>query len=70
MRRFPTETHFEEEPMRLSAPRKPIWTVAVVAGCLGLLGGLGVVPLLAPFAFWLLTIAFVLLTLATLLKGL
>ncbi|HEY0783833.1 MAG TPA: hypothetical protein VGE98_15345 [Thermoanaerobaculia bacterium] len=56
--------------MRLSAPRKPIWTVSVVAGCLGLVGGLGVVPLLAPYAFWLLALAFVLLTLATLFKGL
>jgi hypothetical protein len=55
--------------MRLSAPNQTIWVIAVVLGVLGIVANLGVVPPLAAYAFWLVTIGFVLLVLATLLKG-
>lgn len=55
--------------MKLSAPTQAVWLIAVILGILGILAFLGVVPPLAAYAFWLVTIAFVMLALATLLKG-
>jgi len=55
--------------MKLSAPNQTIWLIAVILGVLGILAQLGVIPPLAAYAFWLVTIAFALLALATLLKG-
>mgnify|MGYP001028752376 CR=1 FL=1 len=58
--------------MKLSAPKAPTWWIAVVLGVLGILLHLGVFTIagLSGYAFWLVAIAFVLLVLATLLKGL
>ncbi len=56
--------------MKLSAPTQPIWIIAVVLGIAGILARLGVIAALAPHAFWLVCAAFVMLTLATMLKGL
>jgi hypothetical protein len=56
--------------MRLSAPNQIVWVIALVLGVLGIIAYLGVVPPLAAYAFWLVAIGFVLLVLATLLKGL
>jgi hypothetical protein len=55
--------------MRLSAPNQVVWVIAVVLGVLGIVAYLGVIPPLAAYAFWLVTIGFVLLVFATLLKG-
>lgn len=55
--------------MKLSAPNQTLWLIAVILGVLGILAFLGVIPPLATYAFWLVTIAFVLLLLGTLLKG-
>lgn len=56
--------------MRLSAPNQTVWIIAVVLGVLGIVAYLGVLPPLAPYAFWLVVIGFVLLVLATVMKGL
>lgn len=56
--------------MKLSAPKRWAWWVAVIAGVLGILGNLGIVPFFSPYAFLLVAVGFVLLALATLLKGL
>lgn len=56
--------------MKLSAPTQALWLIAVVLGVLGLLGYFGIVPQLAAYAFGLEAIAFGLLTLGTLFKGL
>jgi 4-hydroxybenzoate polyprenyltransferase len=56
--------------MRLSRPKNVTWWIAVILGALGLLGKLGVVAVLDPYAFWLVFVAFALLVLATLLKDL
>ncbi len=56
--------------MRLSAPKTLVWLIAVILGVLGIIGGLiGSLPIISAYAFWLVTGGFVLLALATLLKG-
>jgi hypothetical protein len=56
--------------MKLSAPQKVTWWIALVVGVVGIIAHLVTVPILSGLAFWLLAAAFVLLVLATLLKGL
>lgn len=56
--------------MKLSAPKNITFYIALIIAVLGLLGKFGVLAFLAPYAFWLVLVAFVLLALATLLKGL
>lgn len=56
--------------MTLSAPKKITWLIALVLGVLGLLGSYGIVTALAGYSFWLVTIAWAILILATLLKDL
>lgn len=58
--------------MKLSAPKTVVWLIAVIVALIGILSGIGIVtiPVLTPHAFWLVSGAFVLLALATLLKGL
>jgi hypothetical protein len=57
--------------MKLSAPHRVVWIVAVVLGVLGLLGKFGVLStaVVAGNAFWLVTIGFALLAFATAVKG-
>lgn len=56
--------------MRLSAPKKVTWIVAVVLGALGVLGVFAAIPVVSANAFWFVVVGFVLLALATLLGGL
>ena len=56
--------------MRLSAPKQITWIISLVLGILALLGFLAVIPALGGYAFWLMTIAWVILVLATLMDGL
>lgn len=56
--------------MRLSAPKIVTWWIAIALGAIGLLGGLGIVPEIGIYAFWLVTAGLVLLVLATALKDL
>lgn len=56
--------------MKLRAPKNITFIIAVVVAILGLLGNLGVIAALAPYAFWLVIAAFVLLALGNLLSGL
>jgi len=55
--------------MRLSAPQKSTWWIALVVGAIGIVAHLVTIPVLSGFAFWLVAAAFVLLILATYLKG-
>jgi hypothetical protein len=55
--------------MRLSAPNQIVWVIAVVLGVLGIVAYLGILTPLVPYAFWLVAIGFILLAVATLLKG-
>lgn len=56
--------------MRLTPPSFPIFFIAVLAGGAGLATRLGYLPLLAPFAFWLVAFGFVLLVLGSVFRGL
>ncbi len=56
--------------MKLNAPKKVTWIVAVVVGALGFIGSFVTIPVVSGIAFWLVFGAFVLLALATYLKGL
>lgn len=55
---------------RLSAPKYGTWLVAVIFGVLGFLVQYGVIGSFGISAFWLIAIAFIILVLGTLLRGL
>ena len=58
--------------MKMNAPKTVTWIIAVVIGVIGILAGLGILSIsgITTYAFWMVAAAFVLLALATLLKGL
>ncbi len=56
--------------MKLNAPKQVTWIIAVVVGALGFIGTFVTIPVVSGLAFWLVFGAFVLLALATYLKGL
>ena len=56
--------------MKLSAPMNVTWWIAVILGVLGILGTYIAIPVVSGFAFLFVAVAFVLLALATYLKGL
>lgn len=56
--------------MKLNAPKQIVWIIAVIVGVLGILGHFVVIPFVSAYAFWFVVVGFVLLALATLLKGL
>ena len=56
--------------MKLSAPQKVTWWVSVVLGVAGIIASFVTIPVLSGVAFWLVAAAFVILVLATYLKGL
>jgi hypothetical protein len=57
--------------MRLTPPAKATWIVALLIGLIGILAHEGVfrIPGLAIAPFWIVTVAFVLLLIAPLVKG-
>jgi hypothetical protein len=55
---------------KLSAPKFVTWIIAVILGVIGILGHLGTLSGLGNYSFWLVVVAFVLLALGALLKGL
>lgn len=55
--------------MRLTPPTKNVFWISVVIAAVGLVAKFNLVAFLAPFAFWLLLIAFVLLVLGNTMKG-
>ena len=55
---------------RLTAPRYGTWLVAVILAALGFLVQYGVIGSFGISAFWLVAIAFIILFLGTLLRGL
>ena len=56
--------------MKLSAPQVITWWIALIVGVIGIIAYLVTIPVLTGIAFWLVAIAFVLLLVATLIKGL
>lgn len=56
--------------MKLSAPKQVTWWIAVIIGGLGILSNFMSIPFVGGHAFTFVAIGFVLLVLATLLRGL
>ena len=56
--------------MKLSAPKTVTWWIAVILGVLGILGSVVALPLVSANAIWFVSVAFILLAVATFLKGL
>jgi len=56
--------------MKLNAPTKIVWVIALILGILGILGKLVEIPIATEYSFWLLAIGWVLLIIATIAKGL
>ncbi len=55
--------------MKLSAPKKRTWWIAVILAAVGLVAHLVAIPVLSGISFWLVVAGFVLLMLATMTKG-
>jgi len=62
--------HSKEIQMKLNAPKTVTWWIAVIVGVLGILGQLVAIPFVSDYAFWFVSVGFVLLALATFLKDL
>ena len=60
----------KEIQMKLNAPKTITWWVAVIVGALGIIGKFVTIAFISANAFWFVVVAFVLLALATFLKGL
>jgi heme/copper-type cytochrome/quinol oxidase subunit 1 len=56
--------------MSVNAPKQTTWWIAVIVGAVGIIVNFVAVPVLSGIAFWLVVFGFVLLALATVLKGL
>ena len=56
--------------MRLNAPKKLTWWIAVIIAILGLIGKLILIPVFTALSFWLVLAAALLMILATSMKGL
>lgn len=56
--------------MRLNAPKKIVWTLALIAGIIGVIGYFLPIPVLSTVGFVLVAAAWLLLVLASVLKGL
>jgi len=56
--------------VRTNAPKFALWLIAVIIGALGILSALVPIAGVSVYAFWLVTIGFVILAVSTTLKGL
>ncbi len=56
--------------MKLSPPKTVTFWLALILAALGVLAKLVSIPVLSPFAFWLVVIGFVILLLGNMVKGL
>ncbi len=56
--------------MKLNAPKKITWIIALILGIIGILGVLISIPFISGIAFWIEVVALALMLLATAMKGL
>ncbi len=56
--------------MKLNAPTKPVWVISLVLGVLSLLAYFVAIPFVSVYLFWFMAVAWLVLVLATRLKGL
>jgi len=57
------------DKMKLTPPTKNVFWISVVVAAVGFAAKFGVLAFLAPYAFWLVGVAFVLLVLGNTMKG-
>ncbi len=55
--------------MKLSAPKKSTWWIAVIVGGVGIVSHFVAIPIVSPWNFWLTAVGLVLLALSTSLKN-
>lgn len=55
--------------MRLNAPKKIIWVLSLILAVLSIVATFVVIPFVSLYAFWVMGVAWLLLFLATYLKG-
>lgn len=55
--------------MNLSAPTQLVFVISLVLGIVGILGKLAIIPGLITYGFWMIVIAWLLLVLGSVLKG-
>ncbi len=56
--------------MKLSAPKQITWIIALILGVVGIIANQGIISLGNNLGFWLLVAGWVLLLIATLMRGL
>jgi hypothetical protein len=56
--------------MQLNPPKKIVWWIALIVGLLGVIFSVVSMPFLTAISFWLVVIAWLLMILATYMKGL
>lgn len=57
--------------MKLSAPRQVTWIIALILGIVGILANLTSIPVVTPaIGFWLVVVAWALLLIASITRGL
>jgi hypothetical protein len=60
----------KEIEMKLNPPKNSTWLLAVVLGVVGLVSSYITIPVLSTLSFWLVALGWLLLVLATYMKGL
>jgi hypothetical protein len=53
----------------LSAPSRPIFLISLALAIIALLGALVIIPVITQYAFWIAILAYVVLALGVLMKG-
>ena len=56
--------------MKLNAPRKPVWWIALILVAIGVVARFVHIPYIGQYNFWFVVAGYVLLCLATFIKGL
>jgi hypothetical protein len=56
--------------MKLSPPKQITWIIALILAIAALIGQIGNIAVLSPYAFWLALISAALMLIATIVKGL
>ncbi|MBN2416221.1 hypothetical protein JXO52_10285 [bacterium] len=55
--------------MKLNAPKKQVWWIALILAALGVVGRFVDIPVVTEYSFWFLLVGYILLFLGTFLKG-